>query len=484
MAEGQSEGAWHNDPLGRHQYRYWDGSDWTDHVADKGVRSVDPMEAAPPAIHENAGSVSPPKSGGSVPIFGARKHAKGLQDENARLQRLIDDQGLRTVEQLEARQASVEASIAAVEAQLREEQQLVARAQAERAAVAAEVVNLRESASLQEFGLYDYEHPAEDSVKLSGDLEALRAQMKQAVSGGQATSAASNFTFNGSAAKGGKFVRDMSKLLLRSYNAEAENCVKTVKAGNLDAARKRLTTAMQQIERLGTMISLQITPYYHRLCLAELELAARHMQALQAEKEAERARREELREQKKAEQELQAERERLQKQRDHYARALEALEAKGDLDGAARLREQLDEAEKAIADVENRYANIRVGHVYVISNIGSFGEGVVKIGMTRRLQPHDRVAELGDASVPFRFDVHAMLFSEDAVGLEQYLHERFADRRVNRVNLRREYFRATPAEVLEALKERDVRVLEYTVEPEAEEFRASRLATVEGRQPS
>lgn len=503
MTEGKPAAAWHSDPMGRHEHRYWDGNVWTEHVADSGVRCVDPIESAPdtddaavtaidvdreqpgsaPAVEVPANAipqltaspaVTPASS--SVPLFGARKHAKGLQEENARLQRLIDDHGLRTIEQLEVHRASVEAAIASAQGLLRAEQEQVARTQAERAAAAAEVVHLRETAVLQEFGFYGYEHPAEDSVKLSGDLEALRAQIKQAVSGGQATSASSNFTFNNSTAKGAKFVRDMSKLMLRSYNAEAENCVKTVKAGNLGSARKRLTTSMQQVERLGTMIDLQITPYYHRLRLAELELAARHMQALQAEKEAERARREELREQKKAEQELQAERARLEKERAHYENALAALEANGDAEGAARMREQIADAEKAIADVDYRVANARAGYVYVISNIGSFGPEVVKIGMTRRLEPMDRVNELGDASVPFRFDVHAMFFSSDAVTLEGWLHDHFAERRLNRVNLRREYFRATPAEVLEALKERDVELLEYTVAPVAEEFRASTLS--------
>lgn len=500
MTQDKPRAAWHQDPMGRHQYRYWDGSTWTEHVADRGVRSIDridpvqdaeelpftpggagPEQPAPDSSAttflgsgaEPALSPSVTAASSSVPLFGVRRHAKGLQEEIARLQRLIDEHGLRTVEQLEAHRDRVEADIASAGLQLRAEQERVAQAQAERESVAGEIVKLRETAALQEFGFYDYEHPAEDSVRLSGDLEALRSQIKQAVTLGHATSATSNFTFNNSTAKGARFVRDMSKLMLRSYNAEAENCVKAVRAGNLDSAHKRLTKAMQQIERLGAMISLQITPYYHRLRLAELELAARHMQALQIEKEVERARREELREQKKAEQELHAERARLEKERSHYLNALAALEAKGDEEGAARMREQIADAEKAIADVDYRVANTRAGYVYVISNIGSFGRDVVKIGMTRRLEPMERIQELGDASVPFRFDVHALFFSSDAVTLEGRLHAHFADRRLNRVNLRREYFQATPAEVLEALKEHDVELLEYTLEPAAEEFRAS-----------
>ena len=118
-------------------------------------------------------------------------------------------------------------------------------------------------------------------------------------------------------------------------------------------------------------------------------------------------------------------------------------------------------------------ANIRAGHVYVISNVGAFGPDVVKIGMTRRLEPLDRVRELGDASVPFHYDVHAMVFSDDAVGLETSLHHEFAARRVNLVNLRREFFRVTPAEVRDVLAQREAAIIRWTDDPEATEWRQS-----------
>jgi hypothetical protein len=96
--------------------------------------------------------------------------------------------------------------------------------------------------------------------------------------------------------------------------------------------------------------------------------------------------------------------------------------------------------------VQARAANIRAGYVYVISNRGAFGERMVKIGLTRRLDPRDRIYELGDASVPFRYDIHALVFSDDAVGLEARLHQALAHVRVNLVNPRREFFYATPGE--------------------------------------
>ncbi|WP_241979952.1 DUF4041 domain-containing protein [Cryobacterium sp. TMT4-31] len=511
MTTGQPPADWYADPIGRHERRYWDGSGWTEHVYSNGQQTVDPMSSPTPdarvesttaATAESAGPVVPAK----VSFFGARKVARDAQEENRRLQALLDKHGLREIAELEAMTEDLKLEIATAredlalhvaateqdlarkitateqdlarqiaeaEQELRNTQAAKFAAAAERASVAAEIVNLRDSVLLQEFGLYDNEHPAESSVSLATELESLRTQIKQAVREGQATTATTGFTFNNSTAKGGKFVRDMSKLMLRSYNAEAENCLKSVRAGNLATAQKRLGTTVDQVERLGGMIDLHITPYYHRLRLRELEFASRHLQALQVEKELERERREELRQQKQAEQELAREKEKLEKERSHYANVLATLIENGDAEGAERMRAQLADVDRAIENVDYRAANIKAGYVYVISNIGSFGPEVVKIGMTRRLVPMDRVHELGDASVPFRFDVHALFFADNALAVEAMLHQHFADRRLNRVNLRREYFRATPAEVLEVLNAHRVEVLEYTVEPEAAEFRSS-----------
>ena len=136
-----------------------------------------------------------------------------------------------------------------------------------------------------------------------------------------------------------------------------------------------------------------------------------------------------------------------------------------------KLQTRLDEINQAIENVDYRAANQRAGYVYVISNIGAFGERMVKIGMTRRLDPMDRVNELGDASVPFRFDVHALFFSENAVGVETALHQTFAAQRVNKVNHRREFFYATSSEVLAALRKQVGAVTEFTETAAAEEYR-------------
>jgi uncharacterized protein YlxW (UPF0749 family) len=472
MTDVTPQPGWYPDPTNQAEQRYWDGTSWTEHVVNGGVQSTAPLartraearsQTTPETSVEPAAAASPNALAlEKVPVFGARKHAEKLRTEVDRLQSLIDQYGLQDIAELDVVKQNIIAENKAAKRRVVEaNEELAAR------------LDLRGAVEVQEFGLYDYEHPAEDSVALATQLEALRADIKSAVREGRATQATSNFTFNNSSAKGAKFVRDMSKLMLRSYNAEAENCIKAVRAGNLGTAQARLTRAVEQIARLGTMIDLRITSYFHQLRLRELELANRHLLAVQAEKEADRAHREELREQRKAEKELAAEKARLSKERTHYENAIAALEANGDAEGAERMRERLADVDHAIENVDYRSANIRAGYVYVISNIGSFGPDVVKIGLTRRLEPMDRVNELGDASVPFRFDVHALFFADDAVSIEAMLHQHFADRRINQINLRREYFRATPTEVRDVLKEHSVELLDFKLDPSAEEYRAT-----------
>jgi hypothetical protein len=227
---------------------------------------------------------------------------------------------------------------------------------------------------------------------------------------------------------------------------------------------------MAAIEKLGVIMEMRVNPEYHELRIAELQLTTDYQMKIQEEREKAREERELLREQRRAETELAAERERLDKERAHYANALQALRAKGDDGAPLELVARLNDIDKAIAANDYRIANIRAGYVYVISNIGAFEPNIVKIGITRRLGPMDRVRELGDASVPFKYDVHVIHFSEDAVALENQLHKAFTERRVNFVNERREFFFATPAEVRDVLLAKTGGLLEYSENPEAPEY--------------
>ncbi|MER5801511.1 DUF4041 domain-containing protein [Streptomyces mirabilis] len=338
----------------------------------------------------------------------------------------------------------------------------------------AHVIDLSDQRALQDVGIYRYHHPLENAAAYKERLHSLEGQIDEVIKSGRAILAADMFTFDGSLARGRKLVGDLSKLMLRAYNAETDNCVRSLRSGNVRAARKRLESAVTAIEKLGVIMEMRISPEYHALRITELELTADFQMKVQEERERARQERQLLREQRRAEQELAAEKERLEKERAHYISVLDSLRAKGDDTAVTELSRRLADIEKAIAANDYRIANIRAGYVYVISNLGAFGPNIVKIGMTRRLEPMDRVRELGDASVPFRYDVHAMFFSEDAVTLESELHKAFAARRVNFVNERREFFFATPSEVRALLADKVGGLLEFTEEAPAPEYFQSR----------
>jgi hypothetical protein len=336
------------------------------------------------------------------------------------------------------------------------------------------IVELDDERVLQEVGIYRYHHPVENSQEYRDRLQTIQERIKDAIKRGDAVLASDMFTFNGSLAKGRRMTSDYSKLMLRAYNAEADTCVRSLRAGNVVTAIQRLEASVASIAKLGAMMEMRINPTYHSIRIEEIQLTADFLMKVQEEREAAREERERLREERKVEQELASERERLEKERAHYANVLEALTASGDQAGMADVSAKLESLEQAIVQNDFRATNIRAGYVYVISNVGAFGPHVVKIGMTRRLVPIERVHELGSASVPFPFDVHVLHFSDDAVTLETELHHVFAPVRVNHVNDRREFFFVSPAEVRAVLAEKVGNLLEFTEQPEATEYLQSK----------
>lgn len=460
-------------------------------------------KAEDPPTTEPAPSATPTATS-DIPMFGARGKARELAAEVTELRAQLEALGALEVVDLERQRAALtdqiqtdrrtmESERQAQAATLEKERQKarqdldkeLAKLRSERdnlqgtlRSLQTQIVVTEELALLQEAGLYEYRHPLDDSVAYKSELERLKDQYKTMTKkDGGAIMATTDWTVNGSKAEGRKMVRDYSKLMLRAYNAEADTLVRGLKPYKLSSAIDRLNKVRDTIAKLGGTMNIRVADAYHRLRIRELELTADYLEKLAEEKEREREEKERLREERKAQMELEREKAKLEKERQHYENALAALEAKGDAEGAARLREQLADVQRRIEDVDYRAANIRAGYVYVISNLGSFGENIIKVGMTRRLEPMDRVRELGDASVPFRFDVHALFFSEDAVGIEAKMHERLADRRVNRVNLRREFFYATPQEAKAVLAELTGELLQYEDLPEALEYRQSQAAS-------
>lgn len=442
-----------------------------------------------------AGNVEPAAIANEIriPWFGARRIARELASEVARLrkelaraQEQLQRLGALSVIELEAqRDQLARDNVAKADqfARARQEAQAELHRLAVRMeAVRASIVQTEDLAILQEAGVYFYRHPLSDAVAYKKALDRIDERVKAMNrKDGGAVLAASGWTVNGSEAQGRTMLRDYCKLMLRAFNAEADNLVRGLRPYKLPASLERIRKVAETIERLGKTMQLRIAPEYLSLRIEELELTADFLERQAEEKESERRERERLKEERRVQKEIDAERARLDKERQHYLNALQALTAKGDTQGIERVQAQLADVQHAIEDVDYRAANIRAGYVYVISNIGSFGDQTVKVGMTRRLDPLDRIRELSDASVPFNFDVHAVFFSTDAVGIEAEMHRRLAHCRINTVNLRREFFSATALEAKSHLAQLAGELLEFQDQPEALEYRQCVAARGSGK---
>lgn len=351
--------------------------------------------------------------------------------------------------------------------------------------LSGDLIETRDEVLFQSFGLYQPRYSFLTSDEYKGRLLEIRAKQKDMIKEKTAASGNTGWTVNGSQAKGKKMVEDTQKLLLRAFNAECDDVVEHVKYSNIEPSEKRITASRDAISKLGATMGISIDPTYYRFKIEELYLAFEYQQKKQEEKEAQKEARARLREEAKLEKEIEAQRLKLEKEQQHYQNALQKISAQlENASGADRvaieekkqqIEEQLKSIDKAFKDVDYRAANQRAGYVYVISNIGAFGENVYKIGMTRRLDPMERVDELGDASVPFDFDVHAMIFSDDAPKLEAALHNAFADRKLNFVNQRREFFNVTLDEIKAVVKENFDKSVEFTELAPAEQYRQSLL---------
>lgn len=341
-----------------------------------------------------------------------------------------------------------------------------------------------ETILLESFALYGPKFKLNASHEYKSRLDSVRERQKAMIKSGEAATGNMDWSVNGSQTQGRKLVTDMIKLVIRSFNNEADYCVDNVKFDNVELGEKRILKSFEACNRLGKIMDVEISRKYLGHKIDELHLAYEFQIKKREEKEEAKRAREELREQQKLEQEIRAAREKIAKERKHFATAMRDLQArleKADSEEErapllAKLaeveagRDALESEEKLI---DYREQNAKAGYVYVISNVGAFGDGVYKIGMTRRLEPMDRVDELGDASVPFWFDVHAMVFSENAPALEAKLHERFASGRMNKVNGRKEFFRADIAEIESVIRENYDIAVEVTHEAPAEQYRES-----------
>lgn len=404
--------------------------------------------------------------------------AKTLSDKESAFAKLKEDARIAAIQsaQEELNDLSISASI---------ERGALEKTRAELQAVSKELVETRDEVMLQSFGLYEPRYSFKNSDEYKSRLLKIRAEQKDMIKAKTAVSGATEWRVNGSAAQGKKMVSDTQKLLLRAFNAECDDVIEHVKYSNIEPSEKRITSSRDAISKLGNIMSISITPAYYKSKIDELYLAFEYQQKKQQEKEDQKEAKARMREEAKLAKEIEAQRLKLEKEQTHYQNALKKitvqLESASDEECAAieekkkQIEEQLSSIDQAFKDVDYRAANQKAGYVYIISNIGAFGENVFKIGMTRRLDPMERVDELGDASVPFNFDVHAMIFSDDAPKLEAALHNAFADRRLNFVNQRREFFNVTIDEIKEVVKKNFDKSVEFVELAPAEQYRQSLL---------
>ena len=341
-----------------------------------------------------------------------------------------------------------------------------------------EVAIYDEQVESAELGFYKPHFSFDTPERYKEEIQAVRSQQKELISKGGGIYCRTEWTVEGSRTKGKALAKKAVKITARAFNNECDAAIASVSWNNIQRMELRIQKAFDSINKLNDTNQVVIDPGYLELKLQELQLAFEYAEKRQAVKEEQAEIRRQMREEAKLEQE----KEQAIKEEERFAKLLakakdQANKAAGDK--LAELNEQiakLDEELRLAHEKSERALSMaqqtKSGHVYVISNIGSFGEDVYKIGMTRRLEPLDRVKELGDASVPFIFDVHAMIYCDDAPALENTLHRVFDGRRLNMVNTRKEFFHVTLDEIkAEALKLAPE--AEFVVTAEARDYRES-----------
>lgn len=340
---------------------------------------------------------------------------------------------------------------------------------------------------LIEFGIYEPIYDFEKSDDYREEQNKIIQIQKEMITADTAAICNTNWTVEGSEAKGRVIVKVYKKLMLRAFNGECDVLISKVKWNNVNQMKERMQKLFDAINKLGQGFQVYLNYQYLDLKKKELILEYEYQAKRQQEKEEMRAIQEELREEEKAKREFEQAQREAEKEEAAYQKALD--KARKEFEASTgekheKLQAQIEKLEQELREAQEKKERAlsmaqqtKRGHIYIISNIGSFGENVYKIGMTRRLEPIDRVKELGDASVPFQFDIHAMIYSDEARTLENDLHKAFTNKKVNMLNYRKEFFNVTLDEIEQKVKEIGLEA-EFSKLPEAMEYRET-LAILE-----
>lgn len=343
-----------------------------------------------------------------------------------------------------------------------------------------EIIHVEDELNLQSYGLYEPKYKFIDSISYKERLDEVRKEQKLMIKEKTAAVATKVLHVDGSKSKGNAFTNANIKQILRTFNLESEIIIGKVKHSNLENSKKRLQKSFDQLNRLYQREAVKITQHYFNLKLDEMYIAYEYELKKQEEKELLHEAREKEKEEKRIQKELEKEKKKFDKENVKIEKEIEEVKQK--LTAAANEEKAKLEAEikKLQEALNNNNAEIKkinewketpgAGYVYIISNIGSFGEGVFKIGVTRRDNPEERIRELSSASVPFRYDTHVFIFSKDAYELEKELHERFDKQRVNKINRRKEFFKITIDDVKQIVEENKGAVHSFVEKPDAAEY--------------
>jgi len=338
---------------------------------------------------------------------------------------------------------------------------------------------------VMDFGLYKPQFDYATSEEFRQKIEQNYLTIYSPFSNDTAAICPTEWTVNGNKADGRKMTKLNKKNMLYAFNGECDALIAKVKWNNATKSIERLEKAYAAINKLGTINNITLSYEFYELKKQELALVHEYENKKQDEKEEQRRIREQMREEEKVQRDIERAQREAEEDERRYQKALQRV--KEDLRYASKdeldeLNNKLSELQQKLKEAEERKQRAlsmaqltKAGHIYIISNIGSFGEDIYKIGMTRRLEPLDRVRELSDASVPFRYDVHAVIYSEDAPKLERDLHKEFDDRRINRVNGRKEFFKVSLTEIESFVKEHANAEIEFTQLAEAQEYRETIL---------
>ena len=345
-----------------------------------------------------------------------------------------------------------------------------------------DVIELDDKVLFQDFGVFQPQYNFAMLDEYKEKLDEIKNKQKDMIISQTAAICNTSWKVQGSEKLGKKMIAENIKQILRNFNIECDLCISKVKFSNYENSKERILKAFELQNRLNETNDIFISDDYYRLKIKELDLAFEYQKRKQEEKEELRRKREELREAEKVAKEIEERRKELEKEQEHYLNYLKKINEQINVEKSEErkifllnkkkeLDDNVNDVQIALQDLDYREANHRAGYVYIISNIGAFGENIYKIGMTRRLEPEDRISELSGASVPFKFDIHAMIFSDDAPKLEAALHNAFADKKVNLVNGRKEFFNVTLDEIKKVVKENYDKTVDFVNLPNAEQYR-------------